>query len=145
MQTIDRYILQELGMPFAQSLGALTFILMTREILRLVELLINKGVGLLPLLKTFFLLLPSFFVLTLPMGCLIASISAFSRLSSDRELTALHATGVSPWRLFPSVLLFSLAVFLMTLTLAQFAQPWGPVPQEDGTGHAARPTVAGTR
>jgi len=124
VQTIDRYILQELGMPFAQSLGALTFILMTREILRLVELLINKGVGLLPLLKTFLLLLPSFFVLTLPMGCLIASISAFSRLSSDRELTALHATGVSPWRLFPSVLLFSLAVFLMTLTLAQFAQPW---------------------
>ena len=48
MRTIDRYILQELGIPFAQSLGALTFILMTREILRLVELLINKGVGLMP-------------------------------------------------------------------------------------------------
>jgi len=124
VRTIDRYILQELGVPFAQSLGALTFILMTREILRLIELLINKGVGLLPLLKTFLLLLPSFFVLTLPMGCLIASISAFSRLSSDRELTALHATGVSAWRLLPSVLLFSFAVFLMTLTLAQFAQPW---------------------
>src|SRR5438876_77561 len=124
MRTIDRYILQELGVPFAQSLGALTFILMTREILRLVELLINKGVGLLPLLKTFLLLLPSFFVLTLPMGCLIASISAFSRLSSDRELTALEATGVSVWRLLPSVLVFSFAVFLMTLALSQFAQPW---------------------
>src|SRR3989442_2380212 len=110
-------------MPFAQSLGALTFILMTREILRLVELLINKGVGLLPLLKTFLLLLPSFFVLTLPMGCLIACISAFSRLSSDRELTALHATRISPWRLFPSVLPVSLTGFLMTLTLPQFAQP----------------------
>src|SRR5437879_8615265 len=61
VRTIDRYILQELGVPFAQSLGALTFILMTREILRLIELLINKGVGLLPLLKTFLLLLPSFF------------------------------------------------------------------------------------
>src|SRR5437870_12188933 len=96
---------------------------MTREILRLIELLINKGVGLLPLLKTFLLLLPSFFVLTLPMGCLIASISAFSRLSSDRELTALHATGVSPWRLFPSVLLFSLAVFLMTLSLPLLSVP----------------------
>jgi lipopolysaccharide export system permease protein len=124
VRTIDRYILQELGVPFAQSLAVLTFVLMTREILRLVELLINKGVGLLPLLKTFLLLLPSFFVLTLPMGCLIASISAFSRLSSDRELTALYATGVSTWRLVPSVLLFSSAVFLMTLTLAQFAQPW---------------------
>src|SRR5438093_11237184 len=108
-------------MPFAQSLAALTFILMTREILRLVELLINKGVGLLPLLKTFLLLLPSFFVLTLPMGCLIASISAFSRLSSDRELTAMHATGASAWRLLPALFLFSDAVLLMTLTLTPCA------------------------
>jgi lipopolysaccharide export system permease protein len=124
VRTIDRYILQELGVPFAQSLGALTFILMTREILRLVELLINKGVGLLPLFKTFVLLLPSFFVLTLPMACLIASISAFSRLSSDRELTAMQATGVSTARLVQPVFVFSLAVFLLTLWLAQYAQPW---------------------
>ena len=124
VRTIDRYILQELGIPFAQSFGALTFILLTREILRLVELLINKGVGIVPLLKTFGLLLPSFFVLTLPMACLIASISAFSRLSSDRELTALQATGVSIGRLLGPVLVFSTAVFLVTLYLAQFAQPW---------------------
>ncbi len=124
MRTIDRYILQELGVPFAQSLGALTFILLTREILRLVELLINKGVGLVPLLNTFLLLLPSFFVLTLPMACLIASISAFSRLSSDRELTAMQATGVSLGRLLRPVLLFSTVVFLATLSLAQFSQPW---------------------
>ena len=124
MRTIDRYILQELGVPFAQSLGALTFILMTREILRLVELLINKGVGFLPILKTFVVLLPSFFVLTLPMACLIASISAFSRLSSDHELTALQATGVSARRLIQPVALFSFAVFLLTLWLSQFAQPW---------------------
>jgi lipopolysaccharide export system permease protein len=124
VRTIDRYILQELGMPFALSLGVLTFILMTREILRLVELLINKGVGLIPLLHTFFSLLPYFFVLTLPMACLIASISAFSRLSSDRELTAMQATGVSLGRLVQPVLLFSTAVFLATLYLSQFAQPW---------------------
>jgi lipopolysaccharide export system permease protein len=124
MRTIDKYVLQELGVPFGLSLGALTFIMLTREILRLVELLINKGVGLIPLLKTFVLLLPSFFVLTLPMACLIASISAFSRLSSDRELTALYSTGVSLGRLVRPVLLFSSGVFVITLALAQLAQPW---------------------
>lgn len=124
MRTIDRYLLQELGAPFMLSLGVLTFILLTREVLRLVELLINKGVGFLPLLKAFFLLLPSFFALTLPMACLIASISAFSRLSSDRELTALQANGVSLARLIRPVLIFSAAVFVVTLTLAQLAPPW---------------------
>ena len=124
VRTIDRYILHELGVPFALSLGVLIFILMTWESLRLVELSINKGVGLLPLLQTFVMLLPYFFVLTLPMACLIASISAFSRLSSDRELTAMQATGISMGRLIKPVFLFSLAAFLLTLWLAQFAQPW---------------------
>ena len=127
MRLVDKYILQELSVPFGLSLGALTFILLTREILRLVELLINKGVGFVPLLKTFLILIPSFFVLTLPMACLIASISAFSRLSSDRELTALHATGISSRRLVRPVFIFSCAVFILTLSLAQIAQPWsGP-------------------
>jgi lipopolysaccharide export system permease protein len=127
LRTIDKYLLQELGIPFALSLAVLTFILLTREILRLVELLINKGVGLLPLLKTFLLLLPSFFVLTLPMACLIASISAFSRLSSDRELTALHSVGISSRRLLKPLSMFAFAVFVVTLLLAQYAQPWsGP-------------------
>ena len=125
MRIIDKYLLQELGVPFALSLAALTFILLTREILRLVELLINKGVGIFPLFKTFLLLLPSFFVLTLPMACLIASISAFSRLSSDRELTALEASGISNNRLLRPLFMFSVAVLGVTLLLAQYAQPWG--------------------
>jgi lipopolysaccharide export system permease protein len=127
LRTLDKYILQELGIPFSLSLGVLTFVLLTREILRLVELLINKGVGFVPLLKTFLLLLPSFFVLTLPMACLIASISAFSRLSSERELTALQASGISNRRLLRPVLMFACAVFLITMALAQYARPWsGP-------------------
>src|SRR5207237_1796498 len=127
LRIIDKYCLQELGVPFALSLAALTFILLTREILRLVELLINKGVGIVPLLKTFFLLLPSFFVLTLPMACLIASISAFSRLSSDRALTALQASGISHNRLLRPLFIFAFVVFGVTLALAQYAQPWsGP-------------------
>src|ERR671936_497728 len=127
LRTIDKYVLQELGVPFGLSLAALTFVLLTREILRLVELLINKGVGFVPLLKTFLLLLPSFFVLTLPMACLIASISAFSRLSSDRELTALQASGISSRRLLRPVLLFACLVCALTFILSQYAQPWsGP-------------------
>jgi lipopolysaccharide export system permease protein len=127
LRILDRYLLHELGVPFALSLGILTFILLTREILRLVELLINKGVGFLPLLKTFSLLLPSFFVLTLPIACLIASISAFSRLSSDRELTAMHASGIATGRLLRPMFLFVVPILAVTLFLAQYAQPWsGP-------------------
>ena len=83
---LDRYIFTELLSPFSLSLGTLCFIMLTRELLRLVELLVSKGVGIWAVLKVFAHLLPSFLVLTLPIAGIIASITAFGRLSLDKEL-----------------------------------------------------------
>jgi lipopolysaccharide export system permease protein len=124
---LDRYIFAELLPPFGISLGALCFVVLTKELLRLVELLVSKGVGFLAVLKVFLHLMPSFLVLTLPIAGIIASISAFSRLSYDKELVAMHATGLSLLRLCRPVLVFSLLVFGLTLTLSQWGQPWSNI------------------
>jgi lipopolysaccharide export system permease protein len=124
---LDRYIFAELLPPFFLSLGALCFVMLTRELLRLVELLISKGVGFLAVVKVFLHLLPSFLVLTLPIAGIIASISAFSRLSFDKELVAMRAAGLSLLRLSRPVLVFSCAVFALTLVLSRWGQPWNTV------------------
>jgi lipopolysaccharide export system permease protein len=121
---LDRYIFTELLSPFLVSLGALCFVMLTRELLRLVELLVSKGVGLFAVLKVFANLLPSFLVLTLPIAGIIASITAFGRLSFDKELVAMRAAGLSLLRLSRPVFLFALLVFGLTLWLAQWGQPW---------------------
>src|SRR5215475_12261838 len=121
---IDRYIFSEIFSPFGLSLGVLCFVMLTKELLRLVELLVTKGVGLLAVIKVFAHLLPSFLVLTLPIAGLIASITAFGRLSFDKELVAMRAAGLSLVRLSRPVLLFAMMVFTMTLLLAQWGQPW---------------------
>jgi len=121
---LDRYIFTELLSPFLVSLGALCFVMLTRELLRLVELLVSKGVGLFAVLKVFANLLPSFLVLTLPIAGIIASITAFGRLSFDKELVAMRAAGLSLLRLSQPVFLFALLVFGLTLWLAQWGQPW---------------------
>jgi lipopolysaccharide export system permease protein len=121
---LDRYIFIELLSPFLVSLGALCFVMLTRELLRLVELLVSKGVGLFAVLKVFAHLLPSFLVLTLPIAGIIASITAFGRLSFDKELVAMRAAGLSLLRLSRPVFLFALLVFGLTLWLAQWGQPW---------------------
>src|SRR5215210_2521790 len=108
---LDRYIFTELLSPFGLSLGALCFIMLTRELLRLVELLVSKGVGFWSVLKVFSILLPSFLVLTLPIAGIIASITAFGRLSFDKELVAMRAAGLSLVRLARPVVLFALLVF----------------------------------
>ena len=121
---LDRYIFTELLSPFGLSLGALCFVMLTRELLRLVELLVSKGVGLWSVIKVIAMLLPSGLVLTLPIAGLIASITAFGRLSYDKELVAMRAAGLSLYRLSQPVLLFALAVFGLTLVLSQWGQPW---------------------
>jgi lipopolysaccharide export system permease protein len=124
---LDRYIFAELLPPFLLSLGALCFVMLTKELLRLVELLVAKGVGLVSVLKVFFHLLPSFLVLTLPIAGIIASITAFSRLSYDKELVAMRAAGLSLTRLSRPVLIFAFLVFGLTLGLSQWGQPWTSV------------------
>lgn len=121
---LDRYIFTELLSPFSISLGALCFVMLTRELLRLVELLVSKGVGVLAVMKVFAHLLPSFLVLTLPIAGIIASITAFGRLSLDKELVAMRAAGLSLFRLGRPVFLFAMLVFALTLWLAQYGQPW---------------------
>lgn len=121
---LDRYIFAELLSPFSVSLGALCFVFITRELLRLVELLVSKGIGLGAVLNVFLHLLPSFLVLTLPIAAIIASITAFGRLSYDQELVAMRACGLSLLRLARPVILFALLVFGMTLSLAHWGEPW---------------------
>src|SRR2546427_13262433 len=110
--------------PFFVSLAALCFVMLTKELLRLVELLVSKGIGFFAVLKVFLHLLPSFLVLTLPIAGIIASITAFSRLSYDKELVAMRAVGLSLFRLSQPVMVFTGLVFGLTLVLSQWGQPW---------------------
>ena len=83
---LDRYIFMELLSPFSLSLGTLCFIMLTRELLRLVELLVSKGVGIWAVLKVFAHLLPSFLVLTLPIAGIILSVTALMAASRGEPL-----------------------------------------------------------
>lgn len=95
--------------------------------LRLVDLVVSRGISLYSVGKIILNLLPSFLVLTLPIACLIATISAFNRLSFDQELTAIRAAGMGFWRILLPVVVFSGCVFGLTIILSQWGQPWSNV------------------
>ena len=122
---LHRYLLRELLVPFFLSVVALTFVVLVQQILKLMDLLINKGVGFYNILKAFFLILPSFFLITIPMAVLIASLIAFNRLSFDRELVALKSLGVGFSTLLRPLFLFSAAGSVAAFLLAMIAEPLG--------------------
>jgi len=125
VKLVDRYILREMVVPFLLGLAIFTSILLIVRILKLVELVVNRGVPLEQMLLLFSYVLPAFLEVTVPMALLLAILVAFGRLSSDSEIIALRAAGISLFRLLAPVAAFAAAVALLTLWLSITARPWG--------------------
>lgn len=120
-----RYILRETLTPFLLGLAIFTFVLLMGRLLRLVEMVLNKGVPLIDILKLFAFLLPSFLVLTLPLAFLLGVLLGFGRLSSEAEVIALKSSGISLYDMAKPVLALAVAISLATALLSVFAQPQG--------------------
>ncbi|MGH7369506.1 MAG: LptF/LptG family permease, partial [Candidatus Methylomirabilaceae bacterium] len=80
---IDRYLLKELIACFAFGLGTFTFVLMMGRILRLMELIIDKGLGVGVVIRLFLYVLPFSLMVTIPMSVLFAVLATYGRLSSE--------------------------------------------------------------
>src|SRR3989338_1318227 len=117
MRILRDYILKEFFHSFTISIIVFTFVLLVGNILRLADLLINKGVDIFSILRLFLYLVPWLLSFTLPMAALTAVILTFGRFSSDGELTAMKASGVSFYRAsFPVLMvgvIFSFASFFI--------------------------------
>ena len=124
-RTVARYVMFEVLGPFFIGLVILTFVLFMFQILKLTELIVSYGVNLSDAGRLMFYILPPFFVFTVPMSFLLAVLMAVSRLSSDSEITALKAGGISLYQLAPPILILSLLATIGTAGLSLYADPWG--------------------
>jgi lipopolysaccharide export system permease protein len=120
-----RYTLREMMAPAALGLVLFTFVLLLARLLRLIELVVNRGLPASQVAALFAYLLPAFLEVTVPMAMLLAILVAFGRLSADSEITALRSAGVSLYQLTPAVATMVAASTLVTALLAIHARPWG--------------------
>jgi len=119
------YILKEILPIFFVGLLVFTIILLMDKILKLIELIVNRGGSLSNILMLFVFISPSFLIITIPISVLLGTLLTFGRLSSDSEITAFKASGTSLYQLFLPVSVFALAAFLMTSFLVFYGLPWG--------------------
>ena len=121
---LNRYLFVEILVPFFLGLAVFTFVLLIARILKLVELVVNRGVPLLDILETFALILPGFLEVTVPMALLLAILLGFGRLASDSEVVALKTSGVSLYQMTVPVVAFTVLASLATFVIAIWVRPW---------------------
>jgi lipopolysaccharide export system permease protein len=122
-RTLYIYLLKETIPAFLLGLFGFTLVLLTGRILQLTELFVNKGVPLGYILHLLYLLLPQFLTLTIPMATLLSVLLTFHRLSSDNEITALKASGISLYQMIPPILVFAFITYAVTTLLSLYSVP----------------------
>ena len=122
---IYRYIAREIAVPAVVGLLVFTFLLFMGRILRLVEMVVNKGVPFADILHLFVSLLPASLVITIPLSFLLGVLFGFGRLSTDSEIIALKASGFSLRDLLKPVLVLALVASIATGVLTLYLAPTG--------------------
>jgi lipopolysaccharide export system permease protein len=120
-----RYLILEILPPFGVSLLAFTSIVFLGRLMKITQMIVVKGVGLLEVLQTCFYLLPYLLVFTLPMAATVGILLSLTRLTVDHEVVAMKTAGLSFSQLLPPILRFSLAAAVLTLGLTVVGSPWG--------------------
>ena len=123
MRLLSRYILRQLALPFLFGLLALTGIMLLNVIGRKFGALVGKGLAWSVIGEVFLLSVPFILAMTLPLAVLVATLYTFSQLTSDNEITAMRAGGVSTVGLLRPVLLFAAVMSLTTFLFVDQVLP----------------------
>jgi lipopolysaccharide export system permease protein len=115
MNKLTKYIFKEQIYPLLTGFLFFTFILVLQQIFSLADLIINKNVAVILVLKLFLIMLPVTMNQTIPMSVLFSSIMALGRLSGDSEIVALRASGTSIYRIIKPVIISGFIVFLLMI------------------------------
>ncbi len=125
LSVLDRYVLQELLKPFLFGVGIFSAVgVSAGSLFTLLQQVTSTQLPLEIALKILMLQGPRFVSFALPMAILLATLLCLARLSSDRELTALRACGVSFYRLLAPILAFCLSVMGLMFFLNQDLVPF---------------------
>ena len=123
MNQISRYLIRQLVGPMVFLALALTGIILLSQSLRLVDMIVNRGLSIATFTELTVLLLPGSLALILPLALFCAVLVVFNRLTNDSELVVMFAAGMSRQALAGPALVVAGGVAAVVMTLNLYATP----------------------
>jgi lipopolysaccharide export system permease protein len=123
MRILTRYILREVISHGAIGAAVFTFVLFTRDLGRILELVVRNSAPVPSVAEIFFLTVPVALTYTIPMGVLVGILIGLSRLAADSEITAMRASGIGVWTFLRVLSIFVLGAWLLALGNGVYVAP----------------------
>src|SRR5258706_7583968 len=123
MPSLTLYLMRQMTVAAAMTASGLTFAIWLSQSLRLLDIIINRGLSVGLAVKFLALLLPSLFALLLPIAVFIAVMVVYLRMNSDSELVVMRNAGISNMGLARPAILFGLATMAITYGLTLYGIP----------------------
>ncbi len=123
MTLIHNYIYREIILLTAAIIGVLTFLFSAVGMFKVLQTLMYTDLPTWLAFKLMFLGVPLILTLTIPAGMLAAVMIVFGRMSSDRELLALKASGIGLAPIVAPVIVMAMGLSLIDYWLVAFVVP----------------------
>ena len=123
MRILTRYILGEVTSHALIGTAIFTFIIFTKELGQILELVVRNSAPLPSAIELFFLIIPGALTITLPAGVLIGVLLGLSRLAADSEITAMKASGIGVWRFLRILSIFFVAALVLAVGNSVYVAP----------------------
>jgi LPS export ABC transporter permease LptG/LPS export ABC transporter permease LptF len=123
MRILTRYILGEVLSHALIGAAVFTFVLFTRDLGRILELVVRNSAPLPSVAEIFFYTVPVALTYTIPMGVLVGILIGLSRLAADSEVTAMRASGLGVWTFLRIISIFVLVAWLLALGNSVYLAP----------------------
>ena len=123
MRILTRYILGEVVAHALIGAAVFTFVLFTRDLGRILELVVRNSAPLPSVAEIFFLTVPVALTYTIPMGVLVGILIGLSRLAADSEITAMRASGIGVWTFLRVISLFVVVAWVLALGNSVYLAP----------------------
>jgi LPS export ABC transporter permease LptG/LPS export ABC transporter permease LptF len=123
MRIFTRYILKEVISHGLIGATVFTFVIFTRDVSRILELVVRNSAPLPSVAELFFLTLPTALTVTIPMSVLVGILIGLSRLAADSEVTAMRASGIGVSRFVKIVGIFGIAAWLIAMANTALVAP----------------------
>lgn len=108
------YLATEMLAPFFASFIVMNCVFFLVKLIPFLNVVLELEINFADFLRLFCYLFPNMFLYSIPMAAMMGVIISFTRLSSDAEILAFKASGISLYRMLPPVILVSLCIALLT-------------------------------